>query len=133
MKTSALLMCLALSVMSGCAIADAFFGVKRDAKTGEVTQEKGAPSDAAGGILGMFFPWAATAIAAVGGVYAEVRRRNWKGAAVSTITGLEEFFATPEGAAIKAKVLEKLIPQQEDAGKRETIGKVLDALKAQVK
>jgi hypothetical protein len=120
----ALVVGLALGTGVGMASCDKFWGVKKDPVTGEVVKEQGSTSDAAGGLLGMFFPWAAAAVSAAGNVYLEVRRRNWKGAAVSTVTGLEEFFETPEGARVKSKAIELLSKKH-----AETVGKVVNVAK----
>lgn len=96
--------CLAL-VMGGCAL----FGHETN-PDGTVKQDPG------GGVVGRVFsfaglPWVGTAIAAIGGIVAEKKRRGWKGAALSTFAAIEAFKTSPEGKKIweslKAKLGEK--------------------------
>lgn len=114
--------------VGGCALLDSFFGFNPNSPDGS-SGGNGSPASAVGGVLSLWFPWATTAISAIGGIYAEVRRRNWKGAAVSTVAGLEEWFATPEGASVKARILETLSKRHASDGVQATVNLVLESLK----
>ena len=91
-------------------------GTYQDPVTKEWKQSPGGgPVGAVGGLLGLIFPWATAATTTAAAAWLEIRRRNWKGAATSTISGLEEFFATPEGASVKAKAITLLAAKHEKA------------------
>lgn len=112
--------------LMGMAACDVIFGVERDPKTGEVIRRSGgSPADAAGGLLGLAFPWAAAAISAAGNVYYEIRRRNWRAAAESTYQGINDFRKTQEGAAVEAKLMEILKGSQERSGIRDFVRDVV--------
>lgn len=101
--------------MVGCAL----FGV--------TTGEDGKPvSDGTGGIVGRaastWFPWAGTLIAGAAGVYADVKRRGWKSAAVSTVNSVEQWkTAHPEQWDALKKVLS-------DSHERAKVKSYIDAL-----
>lgn len=77
-----------------------------------------APIETVGGLLGLVIPWAGTVAGAAATVYSQVQRKNWAGAAMSTMSGLEEFFKTQEGALIKDKLIAKLSEKQLAAGEK---------------
>ena len=110
--------------VSGCTLLDSFFGVQMG-PDGKPVSVGGGVAGTVGGIGSLWIPWLTTALSGAGNIYLELRRRNWKGAAVSTVTGLEEFFATPEGSAIKTKLLEKLGPKHDAAKAHALIEAVL--------
>lgn len=78
-------LCLAVLLLSGCAVLDWLFGVSP--KDG--AQNPNPPSGILGTILGTVLPGAGGVLAAAGGLYAELRRRKWKEALVKTADVIE--------------------------------------------
>ena len=98
----AALTCGLLVVGSGCAL----FGVHTGADGKPVSDGSGGPL---GTLVGLFAPWATTAIVGLAGAYADAKRRNWKAAAVSTVKTIEDFKATPQGSKVWDGLKKKLV------------------------
>ena len=98
-----LILMLYLPLMAATCV-DQATGTYQDPVTKEWKQSPGGgPAGEVGGLLGLIFPWTTVITGAVTASWLEIRRRNWKAAATSTIAGVEDLFATPEGAALKEK------------------------------
>ena len=113
---------LVLGSICGCAL----FGITHDAEGNPVSDGKGG---IVGGVVGTFFPWATTLIAGAAGVYADLKRRNWKAAFTSTSKALEDFKATPEGKKVWDALKEKLGESQATAAIQGFVDKYLEKLK----
>ena len=98
-----------LLLLCGCGL----FGVHQEIDP--VTGKPVITVDGGGGIIGKVFsfaglPWVGTAIAALGGIYADTKRRNWKGVATQTVAAVEDFksdSAKETWKVLKAKLTSK--------------------------
>lgn len=113
---------LALGV-GGCSILEPAFGVKTDPVTGEKTSD--GKGGIVGSLVGTFLPWTTTVLGGLTAAYVEARRRNWKAAATSTITAIEEFKASPEGKRVWEALKAKLGAKHADAHVAALVDKVL--------
>lgn len=90
-----------LVFMVGCGL----FGIRED-NDGKKT------SDGTGGIFGTLLnyviPGSGALVAAGAGVYCDMKRRQWKSAATSSMQAIEQYKGTPDGAAVWDGLKKKL-------------------------
>jgi hypothetical protein len=100
--------------LSGCAIFEPLFGIKRDGE-----------ADGSGGIVGtllnVILPGAGAVVAAGAGIYADLKRRQWKKAAMAT-------FQTINAVAGSGPLKERLAEAHDKAGVAGFVEAALDKI-----
>jgi hypothetical protein len=113
-------------LLTGCAALDAFFGVSE----GGPSNPGSAPSNVAGGLLSGVVPWVGNALFVLTSLYQKVRHKQWANVAESVIKGVNEGIEMKDadGKINVQDLLAKLKKQQELAGSREGVNKVIKSL-----
>jgi len=88
-----LFLCAFMVGCGGCALMDAFFGAG-----GTGARKPSIIETVVETALNGIFPGSGAVLAGIGGAYAELRRRKWKKAAVSTFDTIEESAKTGKSA-----------------------------------
>lgn len=109
---------LALAV-GGCSLVDSFYGIGPD---GTVIDPSGGPSTTVGKVADKFIPGSAAVISALGGIWAAVRGRAWKAAAVATFDVIEA--GAKAGKSVK-ELKAELDVAHDEAGVKGIVEKVV--------
>ena len=112
--------CSAAVVLGGCAALDGLFGVKPDG----TPDGTGGPAGTIGTILGMWIPGATAVVTGLGGLYAAIRGKRWKDAAVAT-------FETIEAGATAGKSVSALKDDLKAAHEAAGVGGMVNAVVSQ--
>ena len=115
--------CVLVTALGGCAFLDSLFGVKPDGTpTGG-----GGVLGTVGSIVGMWIPGATAVVTGLGGIYAALRGKRWKDAAVSTFKTIE---AGAEAGKQVTELKKDLATAHRDAGVYELVKAVVSKPKA---
>lgn len=110
-------------VVGGCSLLEPALGIQTDPVTGEKRSD--GKGGIVGSLVGTFLPWTTTVLGGLAAAYVEAKRRNWKAAATSTISAIEEFKASPEGKRVWEALKAKLGAKHADAHITALVEKVL--------
>lgn len=136
-----LILCAGVGLLTGCAALDWAFGLDEDGNAPEGSRPGGpeSPAGSAGGLLNMVVPWASAGIGVLGGLYANIRKKQYHKALASTARGVNVFreeykrLAAAEEDEDKKKLIldtvgrlfERLAEEQALAGSRQLVREVV--------